>query len=118
MEEKREKQRRAAPRKIRHRKKMEVLRASAIQTDPEPLAPEEGLVCMGEGCWIYNLLKQEYSNEYCAGVVISQSVSEGSYVLYGSSVDLTVSAGRKIERLHPFRGDITEENGEINESVD
>ena len=63
-------------------------------------------------------IKQEYSNEYCAGVVISQSVSEGSYVLYGSSVDLTVSAGRKIERLHPFRGDITEENGEINESVD
>jgi hypothetical protein len=62
MEEKREKRRRAAPRKIRHRKKMEALRASAIQTDPEPLVPEEGLVCMGEGCWIYNLLKHEYSN--------------------------------------------------------
>ena len=63
-------------------------------------------------------IKQDYSNEYDAGVVISQSVSEGSYVLYGSAVSLTVRAGKKIERLHPFRGDITEENGEINESVD
>ena len=63
-------------------------------------------------------IKQEYSDEYEAGTVISQSVREGSYVLHGSAVDLTVSAGKKIERLHPFRGDITEENGEINESVD
>ena len=63
-------------------------------------------------------IKQEYSSEYGAGTVISQSTEEGSYVLYGSAVDLTVSAGKKIERLHPFRGDITEENGEINESVD
>ena len=63
-------------------------------------------------------IKQEYSDEYDAGVVISQSVSEGNYVLHGSAVDLTVSAGKKIEILHPFRGDITEENGEINESVD
>lgn len=50
MEENREKRRRSAPRKIRHRKKMEALRASTIQTDPEPLVPEEGLVCMGERC--------------------------------------------------------------------
>ncbi len=63
-------------------------------------------------------IKQEYSNEHDASVVISQSVSEGSYVLHGSAVDLTVSAGKKTERLHPFRGDFTEENGEINESVD
>ena len=63
-------------------------------------------------------IKQEYSNEYEAGAVISQSVGEGNYVLYGSAVNLTVSAGKKTERLHPFRGDITEENGEINESVD
>ena len=63
-------------------------------------------------------IKQEYSNEYAAGMVISQSISEGSYVLHGSAIDLTVSAGKKTERLHPFRGDITEENGEINESVD
>ena len=63
-------------------------------------------------------IKQEYSDEYEAGTVISQSVREGSYVLHGSAVDLTLSAGKKIERLHPFRGDITEENGEINESVD
>ena len=63
-------------------------------------------------------IKQEYSNEHDAGTVIFQSVSEGSYVLHGSAVNLTVSAGKKIERLHPFRGDITEENGEINESVD
>ena len=63
-------------------------------------------------------IKQEYSDEHDAGVVISQSVSEGNYVLHGSAVDLVVSAGKKTERLHPFRGDITEENGEINESVD
>ena len=63
-------------------------------------------------------IKQEYSDEHDAGVVISQSISEGSYVLHGSAIDLTVSAGKKTERLHPFRGDITEENGEINESVD
>ena len=63
-------------------------------------------------------IKQEYSDEYDVGVVISQSVSKSSYVLHGSVVDLTVSAGKRIEILHPFRGDITEENGEINESVD
>ena len=58
MEENREKRRRAAPRKIRHRKQMEALRASTIQTDPEPLVPEEGLVCMGDGCFCHRLVHE------------------------------------------------------------
>ena len=58
MEENREKRRRSAPRKIRHRKQMEALRVSTIQPDPEPLEPEEGLVCMGDRCFCHRLVHE------------------------------------------------------------
>ena len=35
---------------------MEALRASTIQIDPEPLTPEEGLVCMGDRCVCHRLV--------------------------------------------------------------
>lgn len=61
---------------------------------------------------------QDHSAEFAAGEVISQSLAPHSYVLHGTKIDITISAGQKKEELHPFRRDIISENGEINESVD
>ena len=63
-------------------------------------------------------ITEEYSEETAAGCVLSQSIAPNSYVLYGSRIDLAVSAGRKTEKLHPFGRYINQENGEFNESVD
>lgn len=57
-------------------------------------------------------ISQDYSDKFAAGEVISQSVAPGSYVLHGTKIDITVSAGQKKEELHPFRRDIIRENGE------
>ena len=51
-------------------------------------------------------------NECAEGAVVSQSVAPGSYVLYGTKIDIVVGSGEKRENLHPFRKDITEKNGE------
>ena len=58
------------------------------------------------------------SDEFAAGMVISQSIAPNSCVLYGAKIDIVVCEGQKTEGLHPFRKDIAKENGEINESVD
>lgn len=63
-------------------------------------------------------IREGYSDGFAEGEVILQSIAQGSYVLHGSRIDITVSAGQKTEDLHPFRKDIIRENGEINESVD
>lgn len=55
---------------------------------------------------------QDYSDEFAAGEVISQSIAPNSYVLHGTKIDVTVSAGQRKEELHPFRRDIISENGE------
>lgn len=58
------------------------------------------------------------SDEFSEKTVIFQSIAPESYVLYGTKIDITVISGQMIEDLHPFRKDISKENGEINESVD
>ena len=70
----------------------------------------EGLI-LGE-------LTEEYSENYPEGYVLQQSLSSGSYVLYGTKIDITVNARGRDGILHPFRGDAIQKDGEINESVD
>ena len=43
-----------------------------------------------------------------------QSIEPESLVPYGRKIDIAVGTGRAKEELHPFRGQTTEENGEIN----
>ncbi len=57
---------------------------------------------------------EEYSYVYPKGQVISQSIKPESVVAYGSRVDIAVSLGERKEELHPFRGEYTEDNGELN----
>ena len=56
----------------------------------------------------------EYNDALSEGTVISQSIAPEMLVAHGSRIDVVVSSGKRVEELHPFRGDITEENGEIN----
>ena len=63
-------------------------------------------------------ITEGYSGEYPKGYVIWQSPSAGSYVLYGTKIDITVNATEGSGILHPFRGDTIQKDGEINESVD
>lgn len=63
-------------------------------------------------------ITEEYSENYPEGCIIRQSISEGSYVLYGTKIDITVNARERESILHPFRKDIIQKDGEINESVD
>ena len=74
------------------------------QASAEILA--QGL-CLGE-------VLHEYSDALPKGAVISQSIAPEMLVAHGSRIDIVVSSGKRVEELHPFRGDITEENGEIN----
>lgn len=61
---------------------------------------------------------EEYSEIYPKGTVISQSIIPERYVLYGEKIDIILSTGEREEDLHPFRKDIIQNNGEINESID
>ena len=49
----------------------------------------------------------ETENEsYSVGEVVSQNILPGSYVLYGTKIDISVNRGTGRERLHPFRKDM------------
>ena len=54
----------------------------------------------------------ELSDTVEEGYVISQSIAAGSYVRYHSTINITVSAGKKdqIDQLHPFGRYITDED--------
>lgn len=62
---------------------------------------DAGRIAMSAGLTVGEII-YEYSEEYGEGAVIAQSAVTDSYVLYGTSVDLTVSRGKERENLHPF----------------
>ena len=74
---------------------------------------EATLEILSDGLLLGNITR-EYSDTVAEGKVISQSIGEGSTVLYGCRIDIVVSEGKKTEALHPFRGQYKKENGEIN----
>lgn len=62
---------------------------------------------IAEGLFVGEIDAQ-YSDEVPEGFVTDQSLIPGSYVRYGSRIDLTVSAGKEREELHPFGRYITD----------
>lgn len=62
-------------------------------------------------------ISAEKNGKYPVGRVASQSILPGSYVLHGTEIDISISA-EAVEDLHPFRKDLIQKDGELNESVD
>ena len=60
-------------------------------------------------------ITQEKSGDYPVGCVISQSILPGSRVLHGTKIDITINAEELEENLHPFRKDMIQKDGELNE---
>ncbi len=66
---------------------------------------------LAQGLALGDIIECE-SDEFAAGKVIAQSIEPSCYVLHGTKIDITVCTSQKTENLHPFRKDITEENGD------
>ena len=64
-------------------------------------------------------IEEGFDESYPTGTVIAQSIMPGSYVLYGTKIDIKVNAEEPKEKNHPFRKDIIQkDDGELNGSVD
>lgn len=70
---------------------------------------EEAVISILESGLALGEIVQEKSGKYPVGTVVSQSILPGSYVLYGTKIDIKISAEEDQEELHPFRKDIFRE---------
>ena len=67
---------------------------------------EEAVISLLEQGLALGEIGVEKNENYPTGTVVSQSISPGSYVLYGTKIDIKISAEEDQEELHPFRKDM------------
>ncbi len=62
-------------------------------------------------------VNMEYSDEFLEGIVISQSIKDGTEILKGSEIELTVSRGSKYIKVPEFEGMMKKEYLDILDSL-
>lgn len=63
-------------------------------------------------------ITEDHFEDHTVGSVAWQSIVPNSYVLHGTKIDIVVNVGERQEDIHPFRKDLIQKDGEINESID